>query len=287
MLEPAHDYVRRMTGVPVLGVVPMLSGLQLPEEDRASFAWEAVSPYLEEDRLDIAVVMPGHVSNYTDFAPLAAEPDVRLRPVRAAAEWGEPDLVILPGSKNVARDFMKLRHEGLADAVLAHARAGKWVLGVCGGLQMLGRVLLDPRHVETERERCPMLGLLDLETRLDTEKTLARVANARTPLGVPTGGFEIHHGITRAGEGCEALFFRPDGSVCGYGRGRIWATYLHGLFDDDSFRRAFIDRVRGDSGLAPAGRVLARYDLEAQLDRLADGVRAAVDMPAIYRSMGL
>lgn len=287
LLLPAHDYVRRMTGVPVLGVVPMLGGLQLPEEDRASFAWEAVSTWPEEERLDVAVVMPGHVSNYTDFAPLAAEPDVRLRPVRSADEWGAPDLVILPGSKNVARDLANLRAAGLADAVLGHAQAGKWVLGVCGGLQMLGRTMLDPSHVEGQQDVSPMLGLLDLETRLDTEKTLARIAGARTPLGVPTGGFEIHHGVTRAGDGCEALFFRPDGTPCGYGRERIWATYLHGLFDDDAFRRAFLDRVRSDSGLAPAGRLLARYDLEAQLDRLADCVREAVDVPAVYRSMGL
>lgn len=287
LLVPAHDYVRRMTGVPVLGVVPMLGSLQLPEEDRASLAWEAVSPHPEEDRLDVAVVMPGHVSNYTDFAPLAAEPDVRLRPVREAREWGKPDLVILPGSKNVVSDFIRWRRAGLADAVLAHARAGKWVLGVCGGLQMLGRTMLDPQHVETRQESCPMLGLLDLETTLAPEKTLARVVGARTPLGIPTGGFEIHHGVTRTGEGCEELFFRPDGSACGYGRGRIWATYLHGLFDDDTFRRALIDRVRTDSGLAPAGRVLARYDLEPQLDRLADCVRAAVDVQAVYRSMGL
>ena len=285
LLGPAHDYLRRMTGVPVLGVVPMLRDLQLPEEDRASLAWE--SGEKAADCLDVAVVMPGHVSNFTDFAPLAAEPDVRLRPVRSREEWGNPDLVILPGSKNVAGDFGALCARGLDKAVRDHAGQGKWTLGVCGGLQMLGRVLFDPLHVETENDETAMLGLLDLETKLAGDKTLAQVRGARTPLGVTVSGYEIHHGITRAGEGCETLFFRPDGTPCGYGQGRVWATYLHGLFDGDAFRRAFIDRVREDAGLAPAGRVLYRYDLEDQLDRLAESVRAAVDMKAVYRSMGL
>ncbi len=286
LLQPAHASMLSMTGIPVLGVVPMLSGLQLPEEDRASFAWEAVRDKAA-DSLDVAVVMPGHVSNYTDFAPLAAEPDVRLRQVRSAEEWGNPDLAILPGSKNVAGDFETLRARGLLEAVENHARQGKWTLGVCGGLQMLGRTLFDPQHIETEQGAAPMLGLLDLETTLEGDKTLAQVRGARTPLNVATSGYEIHHGATRAGDGCEALFFRPDGSPCGYGRGRVWATYLHGVFDDDVFRRAFIDRVRVDAGLAPAGRILYRYDLEGQLDRLAESVRAAVDMKAVYRSMGL
>lgn len=286
LLEPAHDYLRRMTGVPVLGVVPMLRDMQLPEEDRASFAWENGREKMA-DCLDVAVVMPGHVSNFTDFAPLAAEPDVRLRPVRSREDWGNPHLVILPGSKNVAGDFRALRALGLDEAVRNHALQGKWTLGVCGGLQMLGRVLHDPLHVETEDEETAMLGLLDLETELAGDKTLARVRGARTPLGAPASGYEIHHGITRAGEGCEALFFRPDGTPCGYGQGCIWATYLHGLFDGDAFRRAFIDHVRADAGLAPAGRVLYCYDLELQLDRLAESVRAAVDLKAVYRSLGL
>lgn len=286
LLDPAHDYMRRMTGVPVLGVVPMLRDLQLPEEDRASFAWENGREKMR-DCLDVAVVMPGHVSNFTDFAPLAAEPDVRLRTVRTREEWGQPDLVILPGSKNVPGDFGALGALGLDEAVRNHAGQGKWTLGVCGGLQMLGRTIFDPLHVETESDETAMLGLLDLETKLAGDKTLAQVRGARTPLGVTASGYEIHHGVTRAGEACEALFFRPDGTPCGYGQGRIWATYLHGLFDDDAFRRAFIDHVREDVGLAPAGRVLYRHDLEDQLDRLAESVRAAVDMKAVYRSMGL
>lgn len=286
LLEPAHGYMRRMTGIPVLGVVPMLREMRLPEEDRASFAWEVAREKFA-DCLDVAVVMPGHVSNFTDFAPLAAEPDVRLRLVRSREEWGSPDLVILPGSKNVKGDFGALCALGLDEAVRNHARQGKWTLGVCGGLQMLGRTLFDPLHIETEYGEAAMLGLLDLETTLAGDKTLAQVCGARTPLGVPVPGYEIHHGVTRAGEGCQALFFRPDGTPCGYGQGRIWATYLHGLFDGDAFRRSFIDRVRADAGLAPAGRMLYRYDLEDQLDRLAENVRAALDMKAVYRSMGL
>ena len=97
----------------------------------------------------------------------------------------------------------------------------------------------------------------------------------------------VRMGSSCAGSGCEPLFFRPDGSACGYGTGRVWATYLHGVFEDDEFRRAMIDRVRTDAGLKPAGRILVRCDLDGALDRLADIVRESVDLKAIYRSMGL
>ncbi len=286
LLAPAHDYIFSMTGTPVAGVVPMLRDLRLPEEDRSSFSFEDALE-TRPDALDIAVVMPGHVSNYTDFAPLAAEPDVRLRAVRSAGDFGAPHCVILPGSKSVVCDFLSMRESGLAALVAEHARAGKWTLGICGGLQMMGQAVHDPYQVESGHVHAPMLGLLDFETTMQCGKTLALAERVRTPLGVPTNGYEIHHGETAAGKGCRPLFFKTDGTPCGFGADRMWATYLHGIFDDDAFRRAFIDRVRLDSGLEPAGRVLAEYNLEASIDRLADAVRSAVNLRIVYRSMGL
>ena len=296
LLAPAHDYLREHTGVPVLGVVPYVRDLNLPEEDMAGFCWSDAAPAgpVPPGVLDIAVVMLPHVSNFTDFAPLDMEPDVRLRPVRRVEEWGDPHVVMLPGSKSVVPDLAELRRNGLAERIQAHAAQGKWLFGICGGLQIMGRNILDPAGVESASPEVPGLGIMELHSTFAADKTLIRVERAESPLGVPTGGYEIHHGLTRHGPSARPLFLRcgPDGrpaadAVCGYVSGRNWATYLHGVFDDDAFRRAWLDHVRADVGLAPQGRQLAAYDLEKALDRLADVVREHVDLSAIYRNMGL
>ena len=295
LLGPAHEYMLDHTGIPVLGTIPYIRDLNIPEEDMAGFSWGHTDcGEKKAGSLDIAVVMLRHVSNYTDFAPLAAEPDVRLRPVRRAEEWGDPDVVMLPGSKSVVPDLDDLRRSGLADNILGHAERGKWIFGICGGLQILGRAILDPHGIESAAPEVPGLGLMDLRSTFAADKTLVRVARAETPLGVPSGGYEIHHGLTDHGPSALPLFLRADRAypseaerICGYVSGRRWATYLHGVFDDDTFRRAWIDHVRTDLGLTPQRRCLASYDLEKALDRLADVVRANSDMETIYRSMGL
>ena len=295
LLGPAHEYMLDHTGIPVLGTIPYIRDLNIPEEDMAGFSWGHTDcGEKKAGTLDIAVVMLRHVSNYTDFAPLAAEPDVRLRPVRRAEEWGDPDVVMLPGSKSVVPDLDDLRRSGLADNILGHAERGKWIFGICGGLQILGRAILDPHGIESAAPEVPGLGLMDLRSTFAADKTLVRVARAETPLGVPSGGYEIHHGLTDHGPSTLPLFLRADRAypseaerICGYVSGRRWATYLHGVFDDDAFRRAWLDHVRADIGLAPQGRQLAAYDLEKALDRLADIVREHSDMETIYQSMGL
>ena len=295
LLGPAHEYLLDHTGTPVLGTIPYIRDLNSPEEDMAGFTWGHTDcGEKKAGTLDIAVVMLRHVSNYTDFAPLAAEPDVRLRPVRRAEEWGDPDVVMLPGSKSVVPDLDDLRRSGLADNILGHAERGKWIFGICGGLQILGRAILDPHGIESAAPEVPGLGLMDLRSTFAADKTLVRVARAETPLGVPSGGYEIHHGLTDHGPSALPLFLRADRAypseaerICGYVSGRRWATYLHGVFDDDAFRRAWLDHVRADIGLAPQGRQLATYDLEKALDRLADIVREHSDMETIYQRMGL
>lgn len=295
LLEPAHRYMREHTGVPVLGTIPYIRDLNIPEEDMAGFPWNqnASSGPDDPETLDIAVVMLRHVSNFTDFAPLTGEPDVRLRPVRRTEEWGEPDVVMLPGSKSVTVDLGELRRSGLADRILAHARDGKWLFGICGGLQMMGRAILDPTGVESSSPEVEGLGLMDLRSTFAPGKTLRRVERAETPLGVPASGYEIHHAFTEHGPSALPLFLRAESGTtgteraCGYVCGRRWATYLHGVFDDDTFRRAWLDHVRADLNMIPQGRILAHYDLERELDRLADIVRENSDMKTIYRLMGL
>ncbi|MEG2005540.1 MAG: cobyric acid synthase, partial [Bilophila sp.] len=269
LLTSAHSYLQAHTAVPVLGVVPHIRDLALPEEDSLGFSWdEHQSP--ASGTLDVAVVMLRHVSNHTDFAPLALEPDVCLRAVRRPEDWGNPDLVMLPGSKSVVSDLHDLRQSGLDKLLLAHAAQGKWVFGICGGLQIMGQSIADPHGIESETSEVAGLGLLDLRSTFAPGKTLVRVDQAQTPLPVPSGGYEIHHGLTEHGTDALPLFRRltvaadssmcsdtAPGTVCGYVTERRWATYLHGVFDDDAFRRAFLDHVRQDVGLLPQGCQLA------------------------------
>ncbi len=295
LLIPAHQYMFEHTGVPVLGTIPWIPELSIPEEDMAGFwATRAVPIQAGTHILDIAVIVPAHVSNYTDFAPLALEPDVCLRPVRSLEEWGNPDVVILPGSKNVPADLEILRQSGLAAKIITHAQERKWILGICGGLQMMGKSIYDPAGVESPITQIAGLGLMDLHSTFAQGKTLLQVERAETPLGVPTCGYEIHHGSTIHGPSALPLFRRArqdhiagSEEICGYTNGRCWATYLHGIFDDDTFRRAWLDYVRTDLNMPPGGYPPIHYDVEHELDRLADTVREHVDMKTIYRIMGL
>jgi adenosylcobyric acid synthase len=199
---------------------------------------------------------------------------------------GRPDVVILPGSKNAAADLAALRACGLAEELRAHAASGGAVIGLCGGLQMMGRAIEDPRGIESGAARTEGLGLLPVETVLEDEKVLRRVAGRHRTTGCAVTGYEIHHGRTRVLDSSEPLFVLDDDRDDGVARGACWGTYLHGVFDADEFRRAMIDAWRQKKRLAPLGTVQARYGVDAELDRLATAVRAAVDLDAVYRVMG-
>lgn len=295
LLAPAHDYVLRATGKPVLAVVPWLKDLCLPEEDSVTLTRALQKPASLPDPLDVLMVVLGRTSNFTDLAPLAGEPDVCLRLAHDAADFGTPDVVILPGSRSVAADMASLRAKGLDEKIRAHALGGGWTVGLCGGMQMMGACVLDPLHVESGEEHMEGLNLLPLRTTLGRDKVLTRLEHVRTPFGPEAHGYEIHHGYTELTAGPDeagpmACFKRSDddsAGLLGLLRGHCLATYLHGLFDADEFRRAFLDTVRASLGKKPQGRVLANWNPDIALDRLADRVRACFDMQHIYRLLGL
>jgi adenosylcobyric acid synthase len=196
----------------------------------------------------------------------------------------------LPGSKNVIEDLLYLNQTGLDGKIIELAAGGKTeVVGICGGFQLLGREIADPHGIESGCGTMKGLGLLPVETVLAMEKTLTRVEATHLPSGLSVHGYEIHHGLTD-GACLRPLLRRADGEILGGGleKGRIWGTYLHGLFDADEFRRWFIDRLRDRRGL-PALEKTARavYDLDPALDRLADAVRKSIRIEGIYRLMGL
>ncbi len=288
LLQAAHDYVTAHTGREVLGVVPYLKNLGLPEEDSVSFKeglFQSDRP--EADHVEIALISLPHISNFTDIEPLAAEPDVFLRVVERAEDLGNPQAIILPGSKNVIHDLAALRSCELADAIQRLAAEGCEIIGVCGGYQMLGTTIEDPLAIESDQGAIAGLGLLPMTTVLAADKRLVRQSGVHTESGQPVYGYEIHHGRSQSDLPPTLAF--TDGTGCGAvdASGRIWGSYLHGIFDSDPFRRWFINRLRQRQGLAPLPGIPAPYDLEPAFDRLAATVRESLDMNRIYQLLGL
>ena len=282
LLTPGLRQIEGMTGVPVLGVVPYLR-VDLDDED-------SLAPRLAAKRtdkpIDIAVVRLPRISNFTDFVPLEAHPLLGVRYVGRAAELGEPDMVILPGTKSTMADLLWLRESGLEAAIARLASRDTPVLGVCGGYQMLGEELRDPDGVEGELPVLRGMGLLPCVTAFAPQKTLRRVRATITGgalQGAAVDGYEIHMGET---ETRGAAFCRLDGGADdGCVSGNVCGTYLHGLFDSGEVTdalAAWLCRRRGvDASAAPAED--RRAYRERQYDLLADGVRAALDMDAVYR----
>ncbi len=290
LLDSALDYTKRHTGRPVLGVVPYVSLLNLPQEDSVE-SWKGTFDEIQKDRpdIEIAVIALPHISNFTDFDPFGVETDVRLRIVRSAAELDRPDAVIIPGSKATLSDMNYLRQSGLAERIARLAAENKSeIVGICAGFQMLGHKIQDPDLVESSDGGVQGLGLLKVDTVMLLEKTLLRTSARHSPSGVDVSGYEIHHGQTNIGQLVPA-FVSSDGQVVGAARPdhRVWGTYLHGVFDSAPFRRWFIDRLRVQRGLAPHGESHGEYEIEPAMDRWADVVRQSLKMDEIYRLMQL
>lgn len=288
LLAPANEMIEHRTRVPVLGVVPYVHDHGLPEEDSVSFKAGRLAREKGEAALDIALIDLRHISNFTDFDAFAREPDVHVRRVGRPEELGTPDAIILPGSKNTIGDMRFLRSTGLAAAITKLTGTCEMV-GICGGLQMLGRTVADPLGLESSDAETPGLDLLPLRTSLDGNKTLVRACGVHVASGLPVHGYEIHHGVsTPLSDALQSGVVREDGKVIGYGLPdrRIWGTYLHGLFDADGFRRAFLNTLRVSKGLEPLDGENP-YDIQPALDRLADVVEAGMDVERIVGMLGI
>jgi adenosylcobyric acid synthase len=288
LLDDAHRFIERHTGRPVYGVVPYISGMAIPQEDSVALR-EGFYGRQEAsvEQVDIAVLDLPHISNYTDIDALHGEPDVAIRFVTQAADFGRPDAVILPGSKNVAGDLAALTRAGFVEALHRYAANGGTLIGICGGYQMLGQTIRDPHRLETNAESAAGLGLLAVNSELQSGKILRRRTGIHLASKLPVSGYEIHHGVTE--DHLQPVLSFPDGTRCGGSddTGRIWGVYLHGLFDEDLYRRWFIDQLRQTKGLPAVNRILAPYDLDKNLDELATTVRACFSLESIYRLIGL
>lgn len=247
LLSPGPEDLQRMTGVPLAGVIPMVRDHGLPDEDGL---FDAGDPAVAKaGRLRVAVLCPPHISNLDEFEPLRRMPGVQLAWARGQAELHGADWIVLPGSKQVSGDLAWLRHQGLDAAIARHAAAGKPVLGICGGLQMLGEALVDPDGHDGDAFNGPGLGLLPLVTRYERDKRVRRTtlrfgatSGAWSPwTGLEAEGYEIHCGVTvpRPDLPAPAVALRDAaGEPLGWQHGNVLGVYAHGLFESPALLRA-------------------------------------------------
>jgi adenosylcobyric acid synthase len=279
ILAPGLEQLHRLTGRPVLGVLPWRRGLWLDAED--SLALEVrrdAAPPRGADPLLVAVARLRWLSNFTDFDALAAEPGVVVRFTESPADLLGADLAVLPGTKATVEDLAWLRAHGLDRALLARARRGQPILGICGGYQMLGERIVD--RVESGAGEVAGLGLLPVETVFEAGKVLGNPTGTAVGLGVPAAGYEIHHGRTRAFGG-EPVLAGADGDP-GCRNGAVIGIAWHGVFEGDEFRRAFLGWVAAERGLdwLPGEQPFAALR-ERQLDALGDLIAEHADTSAL------
>jgi adenosylcobyric acid synthase len=308
LLEPGLRMMEDRLGKPCVGVVPYLHDLALDEEDSLGLSSSRHTDCPVDNSLGralrIAVIALPSFSNFTDFDALQHEPSVALRFCNDPAHLALADVIILPGSKQTVDDLVWLQQRGLASAITAHA-ANKLVVGVCGGMQMLGAGISDPHGIEHDREdgiehdrEVEALGLLPFSTRMNPDKVTRQAKgqlNAQILFGqaidaTPVSGYEIHIGETRYSATAEHFAVLHDGTLdgCISPNGRVFATYLHGIFDDDLFRHRFLAAARSFYALHPAaGLNTWKQTREDALNRLADTVRRSLDMDRIFNWVGL
>ncbi|MCO5971803.1 cobyric acid synthase [Actinoallomurus soli] len=274
LLAPGLAQITALTGRPVYGVLPWLGGLWLDVEDSLALdARPATRPAVAGETLRVAVARLPRISNFTDLDALAAEPGVSVRFATTPGELADADLVVLPGSRATVADLAWLHEHGLAAEVVRRARAGRPVLGICGGYQMLAREIHD--DIESMAGPVPGLGLLPTRVEFGPDKILGRPSG--TAYGEPVRAYEIHHGVA-AVEGGEPF-------LDGCRDGAVWGTTWHGALENDGFRRAFLAEVArvADRDFTPAPDTDFAALREAQLDALGDLVEQHLDTGALWR----
>lgn len=305
LFESGVKMLEELCGIPVVGVVPYYKDIYIEEEDSLALATKSLQA--EQGKVNIAVVLLRHLSNFTDFNVLERDPRVHLFYTNNTDELAKADIIILPGSKSTLADLYELRRNGVAQAVIRAHREGTAVLGICGGYQLMGQEVLDPDHVEGEIERLPGLGLLPVSTRMTGEKVTRQVnfqllesCRAAVPQGnsspsifnnQPSAshfqlkGYEIHMGSTVPVEGASASpLNRLESGLCdGYIVDRTcMGTYIHGILDNPEFIDFLLEPFAGKLS-EEAETFNYRQFKEEQYDKLADHVRQHVNLPLIYK----
>jgi adenosylcobyric acid synthase len=286
LFQSGIEELETRSGLPVLGVLPYLHNHGIADEDAAGLI---STPQSAPGALDLAVIWLPHISNFDDFDPLRMEPGVRLRYVRRVEDLGRPDAVLLPGTKSTLNDLDWLQQTGLTQAIHDLHIQGASVVGLCGGYQMLGEEVYDPERVESSLEKLPGLGLLPVRTRFHAQKTVTRSTACitggggfwREIHGQTVLGYEIHMGQTEGAEPLlridsrEGNLVEANEGACNQD-GSVFGTYLHGLFDNDDLRRAWLKSLGGQPGqISFAEQRLRAYD------RLADVIEGSLNIEKV------
>ncbi len=304
ILKPGLDMIRDRTGRPVIGVLPFIAEIGLPEEDGLSLKqFERFKRFEQFEQIEIVIVRLQYISNFTDFDPFLYEPDVELIYSNNPSAIENADIVIIPGTKNTVKDLMFLRERHLDKSIRGAYERGVQIIGICGGYQMLGKRIYDPHCVESNSKEVDGMGLLNIETIFEKTKVTCRVeaglvSDRFLPDDTDRGqdfrlkGYEIHMGISKGDTG----LFRVnrltrskglsdpgelfDGSI----NNNCWGTYLHGIFENDQFRRAIINTARRKKGLVPLDITVSYSEVKDRaIDNLACVVRENTDMDFIKR----
>jgi adenosylcobyric acid synthase len=293
LLQPGIDWLQERTGIPVLGVIPWLEDA-FPAEDSLSLM-DRNPGGNGQSEVTVAVIRLPRISNFTDFDPLEAEPSVRVVYLSPKESLGYPDAVILPGTKTTIADLLLLQRTGMAESLQNYVAAGGTIMGICGGFQMMGQFLADPEGLEGHEGRFQGLGMFPLRTVITQQKVARqRTVSSRFPQeGLPVSGYELHQGRTQLilsegqdehGTKFEFLFDDRGLGVVDNSLS-LWGTYLHGIFDNGPWRRAWLNRLRQQRGLGsmPTGIPNYREQREALLNALADTIEAHLNLEPLLK----
>ncbi|MBI5492701.1 MAG: cobyric acid synthase [Deltaproteobacteria bacterium] len=292
LLRPGLEFLQKRTGKPVLGVVPYIKDIALPDEDSVSLDVSDNGKGGGADKINIAVIKLPRISNFTDFDPLKVDESVELRFIENPEDISGADLVIIPGTKNTLGDLEWLKEKGFAEAIRGFHKAGGTVAGICGGFQMLGKRVSDPHAVESSIGSAEGLKLLDSETTLKKEKATFQVLAG---LGSGSGikGYEIHMGETASNEAPFSTIKERNGKKVNIKDGsiskdlRVWGTYIHGLFENDGFRNQLLSELKRKKGIGAVSAGSYGSIKEAAIERLARTVEENIDMEMLRGFIGL
>lgn len=288
ILKPGLKEIEDLTGVPVIGVMPY-SNIDIEDEDSVT---ERFKKLQGKKGINISVIKLRHISNFTDIDALRIVEDVNIKYITSVDEMGDEDIIVIPGTKNTIDDLKEIKDNGIATEIIKASKNGKVVIGICGGFQMMGEKIKDPYGIESEIKEIPGLGLLELETIMEKEKnTLQYEGELKDCFGILEGldgekvkGYEIHQGVTLGDE----KKVTEDERVVAVAKGdNIFATYLHGIFDNEKVTRTILNKVREKKGIETqiVGITFDEYR-ERELDKLEKIFRENIDMEKIYKILG-
>lgn len=288
ILKSGLEEIEKLTGVPVIGVMPY-TNVDIEDEDSVT---ERFKRFQKKKGINISVIKLKHISNFTDIDALRMVEDISIKYINSVDEMGEEDIIIIPGTKNTIDDLKELKDNGIATEIIKASKNGKVIIGICGGFQMLGEKIKDPYGIESEIKEIPGLGLLELETVMEKEKNTTqyevKLSNCTGLLegleGEKIKGYEIHQGVTF---GNESKVNDEDRIVTVVKGENIFATYLHGIFENEKITRNILNKVRAKKGieLQVKGITFDEYR-EQQLDKLEKIFRENVDIDKIYEILG-